>query len=76
MKQVTRDILGYSDLDAKGYGSRTTIWRKIKSGKFPAPDVDDGSGHPRWFPETIEKHKKSLEPYSGLLPKSLQQVVA
>jgi len=76
MTQETKDILSYGDLAARGYGSRTTVWRKIKSRKFPAPDVDDGSGHPRWFPETIEKHKESLEPYSPSLPKSLQQAAA
>jgi len=74
MKEIKKDLLGYRDLKAKGYGSRTTLWRKVKSRKFPAPDVDDGSGHPRWFPETIEKYKKSLEPYSASLPKSLKQV--
>lgn len=76
MKQMTKDLLGYRDLEAKGYGSRTTIWRKIKSKKFPPADVDDGSGHPRWFPETIRKHRESLKSYSPSPPKSLQQVVA
>jgi len=76
MKHMIKDLLSYRDLNAKGYGSRTTIWRKIRNGKFPPPDVDDGSGHPRWFPETLEKHKESLEPYSPSRPISLQQAVA
>ena len=73
---MTKDLLSYRDLNAKGYGSRTTIWRKIRNGKFPPPDVDDGSGHPRWFPETLVKYKDSLEPYSPVLPTSLRQHVA
>lgn len=76
MKQMEKDLLGYSDLKVKGHGSRTTVWRKIRDGKFPPPDVDDGSGHPRWFPETIDKHVKSLAPYSPSIPESLRSVTA
>lgn len=42
--------LGIADLEARGLGERTTIWRKYKRGEFPAPkylgtrrvwDIDD-----------------------------------
>jgi len=70
-----KDIYRYSDLTAKGYGSRTKLWSSIKAGKFPQPDADDGSGHPIWFAETLKKHRESLEPYSPSLPTSLRQVL-
>ncbi len=54
------DIYRYKDLEAKGYGSRVTIWRKAKKGLFPLP-VDDGTGHPIWFREDIEAWKQSLK---------------
>jgi len=72
---MKKDLLGYRDIEAKGYGSRTTVWRNIKKGNFPPPDVDDGRGHPRWFPETVEKHKESLESYSPVQPKYLQRPI-
>lgn len=75
METNGKDILRYGDLTAKGYGSNVTIWRNVKNGKFPPPDADDGNGHPIWFPETIKKHRESLESYSPILPKSLQQTV-
>jgi len=64
METQYKDLNRYYDLEALGYGSRTTIWRKIKNGKFPPPDADDGNGHPVWFPETLKNHRKSLESYS------------
>ena len=42
------DWYRYSDLQSLGYGSRVTIWRKVKEGKFPAP-IDDGIGRPAWL---------------------------
>lgn len=48
----------YRDLDRLGYGTRTTIWRKVRAGKFPAPDVID-DGKPYWLGETIKAHNES-----------------
>ena len=45
-------IFRYRDLRNLGYGSRQTIWRQVRSGKFPAP-VDIG-GRPGW-PEYVIK---------------------
>ena len=53
------DIYRYKDLEARGYGSRVTIWRKVKEGLFPSP-VDDGTGRPFWLHEDIEAWKASL----------------
>jgi len=43
-------LLYYKDLVALGYGSKTTIWRKVKAGKLPKP-IDCG-GRPAW-PESV-----------------------
>ncbi len=51
MKRINR----YRDLEAEGFGSRTTVWRKWKSDKFPPPDYFD-DGHPIWLDTTIENH--------------------
>ena len=32
-------LLSYSDLEKLGYGSRVTIWRKVRLGQFPPPFV-------------------------------------
>lgn len=32
-------VYRYKDLEKYGYGSRTTIWRKVKAGTFLAPDM-------------------------------------
>jgi len=53
-----RDIYRYKDLEARGYGSRVTIWRKVKEGSFVSP-VDDGTGRPIWLHEDIEAWKAS-----------------
>ena len=29
----------YNDLEERGFGSRTTIWRKVRDGSFPAPEM-------------------------------------
>jgi predicted DNA-binding transcriptional regulator AlpA len=44
------NLLYYKDLVALGYGSKATIWRKVKAGKFPKP-IDCG-GRPAW-PESV-----------------------
>lgn len=44
------NLLYYSDLVASGYGSKATIWRKVKAGKLPKP-IDCG-GRPAW-PESV-----------------------
>ena len=59
MQVQERDIYRYKDLEAKGYGSRVTIWRKVKEGLFVSP-VDDGTGRPIWLHEDIEAWKASL----------------
>ena len=60
MNKQDKDMLRYRDLDALGYGSRTTIWRAVNAGNFPEP-VDDGRGNPAWLKEDIETWKESLK---------------
>jgi hypothetical protein len=31
------EVFDYAKLEANGYGSRTTIWRKVRAGTFPQP---------------------------------------
>ena len=45
-------ILRYVDLTANGYGSRQTIWRKVRRNDFPAP-IDLGNGQVGWPEQTI-----------------------
>ena len=45
MKNI--NLLSYRDLESHGYGSRVTIWRKVKDGEFPVP-VDVGYGRKAW----------------------------
>ena len=40
-------ILSYRDLEIRGYGSRQTIWRKVRAKEFPAP-IDLGHGRIGW----------------------------
>ena len=37
MADTNLKLLSYAQLEALGYGCRSTIWRKIKSGEFPPP---------------------------------------
>jgi len=41
------NLLSYRDLESRGYGSRISIWRRVKDGKFPKP-VDTGYGRKAW----------------------------
>ncbi len=41
------NLLSYNDLEALGYGSRVTIWRKVKNSEFPKPLIDAGHGR-KW----------------------------
>ena len=41
------NLLSYRDLELRGYGSRVTLWRKVKAGEFPEPR-DTGSGRKAW----------------------------
>lgn len=54
-------ILRYSDLKAAGHGSRTTIWRNVKIGRFPAPDLVLPNGAPGWYESTLGAYRARLE---------------
>ena len=54
-------LLNYRDLEAKGYGSRFTIWRKVRDGKFPSP-IDLGNGRIAWKESDIIELFESLRP--------------
>ncbi len=69
MDHQDKELLRYRDLETKGYGSRTTIWRAVKAGNFPTPH-DDGRGNPVWFREEIEDWKASLQRFQ---PKETHQ---
>ena len=53
-------LLHYSDLAKLGYGSRVTIWRKFKAGKFPAPVMVDG--RPAWREQDVIEFFEALKP--------------
>jgi len=51
-------LLDHKWLEAHGHGSRVTIWRKRKEGKFPDPLKDN-----KWTLKQIKDHVNS-EPQS------------
>jgi predicted DNA-binding transcriptional regulator AlpA len=53
-------LLYYPDLVGLGYGSRTTIWRKLAENKFPQPV--DRDGRPAWKEQDIIDYFESLKP--------------
>ena len=55
--QQYKRILRYVDLEERGYGNRTTIWRKVKAGKIPPPR--DFMDRPGWLPEELEEFENS-----------------
>jgi len=65
-------FLRYSDLQDRGFGSRTKIWKMVKNFKFPAP-VDDGNGNPVWLPEHIETFLASRPRYDMKEPDQLKK---
>jgi predicted DNA-binding transcriptional regulator AlpA len=52
---VQKILLSYNDLEELGFGSRTTIWRKLrdKSLEFPQP-IDTGYGQKKWCSSDIQ----------------------
>ena len=50
-------VYRYKDLKENGYGSRATIWRKVKAGTFLAPDMI--LGRPGWFGSKLQKYFNS-----------------
>ncbi len=55
MKQRNR----YGDLAAMGYGSRVTVWRKVRNGSFPLPYVDE-AGNPFWKSAQLVEHDEKM----------------
>ncbi len=54
------DLLTCNDvLQLTGIKSRTTIWRRVKNGKFPPP-VDIGSSRIRWRLSDVEEWISAL----------------
>jgi len=63
-------LLTVSDvLDVTGYRSRTTLWRKVRAGEFPAP-LKDGATSIRWRDSDIQHWIESLprQTYGGGVP--------
>lgn len=64
---MSRKILRYPDLQARGYGNRITIWRNVRAGKFPAPV--DVLGRVGWFEDVIDAWEAS-RPHVSYAPDS------
>jgi predicted DNA-binding transcriptional regulator AlpA len=56
-----KQLYKYRDLYSLGYGSRSTIWRKIKSGDFPEP-LSDSNGNRFWTSKMLDNYVDSLGP--------------
>jgi len=53
-------LLSYRDLEMQGYGSRVTIWRKVRTSEFPPP-LSLGNGRVAWREQDIIEWLESLE---------------
>ena len=47
----------YRDLVERGFGSRVTIWRKVRAGKFPTPE--NILDRPGWRESVIQSYLAS-----------------
>lgn len=48
-----RHIIGGGDvLKRTGFRARSTLWRKVRAGEFPAP-VDVGGGRVGWYEDEV-----------------------
>jgi predicted DNA-binding transcriptional regulator AlpA len=56
---VSKKLLTYRDLEARGHGSRVTIWRKTKDSslKFPQP-IDIGYVQKRFLDDEMEAYEE------------------
>ena len=54
----------YRDLERRGFGSRQTIWRRVKAGEFPVPiDIGtNGNPIPVWPESVIQEYLESRPP--------------
>ena len=52
----------YRDLKERGYGSRNTVAKKVREGKFPPP-LEDESGRPFWTDQILDEHDAALKQY-------------
>ena len=54
---MSKQVLRYRDLQARGHGAPVTIWRKVRAGRFPPPE--DYAGRPGWRVGVIEHYEQS-----------------
>ena len=55
---MSMKLLTYADLEVMGLGVRSTIWRRIRMGEFPAP-IRIGICKVAWPQEQIQEWLKS-----------------
>ena len=49
----------YRDLKKRGLGCPSTVWRKVRAGRFPEP-IKDESERPYWTDAMLLKHQEEL----------------
>jgi prophage regulatory protein len=59
MTHPVRLLTAAEVLKLTGYKSRTTLWRRVKAGTFPAP-VALSSHATRWPSDAVEAHLRAL----------------
>jgi len=59
MTQPIRLLTAAEVLKLTGYKSRTTLWRRVKAGTFPAP-VALSTHATRWPSDAVEAHLRDL----------------
>lgn len=59
MTHPVRLLTAAEVLRLTGYKSRTTLWRRVKAGQFPAP-VALSTHATRWQSDVVEAHLRAL----------------
>ncbi len=57
--RLRRRILRAKAVMARMGWSRTTLWRRVRAGEFPAP-VDTGSNTVGWFDDEVDTAQENL----------------
>ena len=47
------------DMERRGFGCASTVWRKVRAGRIPQPICDE-AGRPYWTDAMLLKHQEEL----------------
>lgn len=70
MAKALDPILRWKEVQRQTGVSRTTAWRKIREGKFPAPDAKPTDDTVGWFQSTIARYQEERRAITAAVKKS------